>query len=186
MDRYFPYEFKKNNGLVFDQPAVYKLHFGSKYFIFKGKTLKGSVEQNLRDIDKNLWSPKPGHIFTKICEHIHKGRVMKCQVEVVLQTTDPNLFLNTEQELLIASEMDSSCLNTKFVSHIPKWLDQELANNKPVIKKPNKAITATIIPERPETTSAEVKNNPEADSKPSDKINKLLAAYKNLNGSKKA
>src|SRR4051812_31441270 len=110
MANIFPYEFKNTGDLVFDKPAVYKLYFGRKYFIFKGKYLKVSVEQNLTDINKILWSPKPGHIFMPVCDYIHKARPLKCKVEVCVQTEDPNLFLNVERQLLEDGRDDENCL----------------------------------------------------------------------------
>lgn len=124
MAQQFPYRFRDpDQELVMDQPAVYKLHFGNKYFIWKGKMLRGSLEQNFADIDKMYWRVvNPAHAFAPVISYIKKNSIRKCEVEVIIQTDDPRLLIKAEADALITGRDDQACLNAIFEPHIPKWL----------------------------------------------------------------
>jgi len=159
MAQIFPHKYRDpDQGFVLNEPAVYKLHFGKKYFIWKGKTLKGSVEQNFTDIYKlYLRSLVPAdHLFFPIVSYIRKARVLAAEVEVIIQTTDPKQLLQAEADALNTGRDDENCLNAVFEPHIPKWLAEALEQFKPAVKPgpakkkkapaSNKAITDTFTP----------------------------------------
>jgi hypothetical protein len=129
----FPYKFQDDSLVYTTDPAVYKLHFGSKYFIWKGLKFKASVEQNLSDIQKLIHRPPAAnHLFSAISSYLNRTTVKRCTVELVLQTDDVKQLLAKEQELLDQGRNDQNCLNVEFIPHIPKWMNQ--ANEVPVIK----------------------------------------------------
>lgn len=179
----FPYQFTSTPA-VLDHPAVYKLNFGKKYFIWKGKTLKGSIEQNCIDIQKLRFNPKPGHIFMPIVEAINKGRVMFCKVEVLIITDDLQQLLDKEKNELENCKRDLFCLNTVLEQHIPKWIAEQLATGKSEPKKDtrqNKAITATFPANEVVVRPTSKKLNQGSNSADG-KVNNLLAAFEKLNG----
>lgn len=195
MAQQFPYQFKNpDQKLVMDQPAVYKLHFGQKYFIWKGKTLRGSLELNATDIRKMLWgTPNPAHAFAPVIAYIKKARILKIEVEVIIQTDDLKQLLKKENELLAIGSKDAACLNTIYQAHIPKWLAEALNPVKaapigpvPVtdkVKEPtlNKALKTTFdqpvdkVPvTKPVKSTTAIKMAP-------GKLNKLQQAFQKLN-----
>lgn len=196
MAQLYPYQFRPApHDHVMFIPAVYKLHFGSKYFIWKGKTLKGSVEQNLTDIQKLLFRiHQPTHLFAPVVLYIRKARPLKAEVEVMVETEDPKLLLEVESRLLLAGEHDEACLNTVFTPHIPKWLAEALSftpakSGEPVfdkkrIEKRIEAIGDTFkvsadkVPvDKPVKPAGPVKTAP-------GKVNSLMDAFNKLNGGK--
>lgn len=183
MAQTFPYFYGDETRIFTDEPAVYKFYFGKKYFIWKGKSLKNSVEQNLADVYKLMWSPKIGHAFMPMVEYIRKYRVASCKVEVLVQTSDPRVFLKSEQDILKDGQIDPACLNQVFESQIPKWLEAELATYIPAKKTANKAITATMPVNHGNTSSGKEKQTVPDKKGPGD-VNKLLAAFDKANGSK--
>lgn len=180
MEHLFPYTIKNKDQILPDQPVVYKLNFGSKYFVWKGKTIK-SLEQNCTDIYKFVWKPKPGHAFMPMAAYIRKARILECLVEVIIQTEDPKLLIDTERSLLEAGKNDPHCLNEIFEPHVPKWLAEELTLIKPKTKKPNKAITDTFVKKDDKVYQPPVVKSPEPNKNSSQKVNKLLDALDKLN-----
>lgn len=182
MAQLFHYEFKNPAKVVNDKLAVYKIHLGSKYFIWKGKSLKGSIEQNFSDIQKLIWSPKPDHIFMPMIKQIKAGRVLSAKVEVMITTDDPKVFLETERKLLAEGKADVACINLIFEPYIPKWLQEQLQQKPaPVVPTRNKAITATLPVETAKPLPV-IKKSTGAETTGLDKANKLAAALGKLNG----
>jgi hypothetical protein len=184
MAQLFPYKIKHQDRYDLKLPSVYKLHFGpKKYFIWKGKTLAGSVEQNCIDIFKLLWgNPKPEHAFTPMVAHIKHGRTMECIVEVVMQSALPGEILKAEKQLLTTGKEDPNCLNTIFQPHIPKWMAEELGP-KAQVPRQNKPVRETFVPETNKVTQKEDRKPVATNTAPS-KLNKLVNAYSKLHGGK--
>jgi hypothetical protein len=182
MEPAFPYKLKNYDEAKADHPAVYKIHLGKTYFIWKGLTVSGSVDQNCRDIFKFSRAPKRGHIFMPMVEYIRKGRILSALVEVIIQTMDPQLLVDTEMKLLTAGSKDEYCLNENFEPHIPKWLQAKLDTIKPASKKPNKAITATKNKRYDNVPAAKAVNSSTPVKAASGKADKLLQAFANLHG----
>lgn len=137
----FPYQMAPEITGYTSEPAVYKLQFGRKYYIWKGKSFKSSVEQNLSDISGLLYKleKKVDHIFYPIVEHIKHYRVMECTVHLIMQTGVAANLVKAEADILEVAIGDPECLNVHFKPHIPKWLAEELSG---VNHEPNKAVEA--------------------------------------------
>lgn len=105
--------------------CVYKMYFGKKYFIWKGKALKQSVDNCAKEIDRSLrLGCKDNDIFEWVVEWIKKARVQMMEVEVVLADNNPLELLKTEYTLLQAGEGDLLCLNLSFEPYLPSWISQ--------------------------------------------------------------
>lgn len=159
-----------------NQPSVYKLFFGTRYFIFKGKLFPGSPEQNLSDIYKLRWArqQKIDHIFYPVVEHIKRTRVLSCTVEIILQTDDVHDLVEMERKLLQVCKEDPNCLNRHFEPIIPKWIAEQLSpvsigsgslpvkvdpvKSSPVQKK--EAPVGKIIPSTEKSKPVQPKNEP--------------------------
>lgn len=120
-----------------DQPTVYKLYFGKKYYTWKGKMLKHSVETVCNDIHRFIGRGcGPDHLLKKVLEHITRARVLFCRVEVLLQTDNLVQLIDFENKMLAAGKEDPDCLNVKFEAHIPKWISDHGQENESTQNKP--------------------------------------------------
>lgn len=122
-----------------DQPTVYKLYFGKKYYTWKGKNLNHSVETICNDVNRFIGRGcSPDHLLKKVLDHITRARVLFCRVEVLLQTDNLVELIDFENKMLAAGREDPDCLNVKFEAHIPKWIsdhgqdEKESTSNKPL------------------------------------------------------
>lgn len=81
------------------------------------------------DIERMVRSGmKPGHLFSKLIEHIIAADVSELEVEVLFQSEDAAEMLKYEHDLLKSEEHNPLCLNKHFIPHIPKWMPQESVN----------------------------------------------------------
>lgn len=186
MAHHYPYKLLNPNLEYTSDPAVYKLYFGKKYFIFKGKSFISSIEQNLRDI--NIQLAKPGnnisHLFWPIVEHIKKSRSlsMVCQVDLVCQTTGQAL-VDCERLILQAAQKDPACLNTIFTPHIPRWLEEEITGGTKPVKEPDQQVKSPLVKQQasidrivpPVVTKSIVEPKNEPSKSEQERIDKLLA-----------
>jgi hypothetical protein len=196
----FPHRFKNlDQGMDIMLPAVYKLHFGSSYFIWKGKTLRGSVEQNLKDLHALLYKKSnPAHLFAPIVTYVKRNRILEAVIEVIIQTEDPALLVQTERDLLEAGRNEKLCLNNVFEPHIPKWIAEALTPAAPVEpakpvepvrdilakqQKPaasNKARRATMDKSADRYTDKKPDNSTEAVKTAPGKFDKLREAFSKI------
>lgn len=186
----YPYIFRTDiSNIDTSMPALYKIHLGSKYFIWKGKSLKKSVEQNMFDIEKLLRrSEQPSHLFYPAIIHIRRGRPARAEIEIVLLTEDPELLIAAERDTLADAREDKNCLNTIYEPHRPKWMDEGVAPREvPSVKKQparNKPITDTFKVPSDRHTIPVINQGSVKPPKATEKVNSLVDAYKKLNGAK--
>src|SRR5437763_15857 len=103
--------------------CVYKLYFGTHYFITKCLRLHQSLQNFSVQIDRDLRNGvKDGSILTNVIKHIHRSRVIAMTCEVVLAPDDAFELLLKERELLKAGKDDEKCLNYYFDVTLPKWI----------------------------------------------------------------
>ena len=123
----FPYTFKEPYGSV---TCVFKLWFGSKYFIFKGMKLHASAENLSIQIHRELNKPKEDSILFKVVAYVKRARVTTMTVELIHDTDDPVELLKVEYEQLQDAKDDPNCLNTRFVNndYYPRWIPQTAIN----------------------------------------------------------
>lgn len=134
-----------------DQPTVYKLYFGTKYYTWKGKNLKHSVTVICKDISRfQANGCPPDHLLKKVIDHITRYRCLFCRVEVLKQTDNVTELLEFENLTLQKSIEDPECLNIKFEAHVSKWMIDHGQQLPALINKKNenKPITDTLsLPE---------------------------------------
>jgi hypothetical protein len=114
--------------------AVYKIWFGTRFFIWKGKSFSQSVETISVMIDRarRLHYDDKTNFLHLVVKHIIRNRVTKGVVEIMsiadFDDTDWLKFLKDEQNLLTAHMNNELCLNNNFVAHVPKWMGQDITN----------------------------------------------------------
>lgn len=138
------------------QPTIYKLTLGSKFLIWKGKSLRQSVDTLCRDIDRLIGRTVPDdHLLSKAIEYVTRHRIVMCKAEALFQTDDLAELINYERDALINSKENTDCLNVNLEPHIPKWIGEAMSLPAKVDMEPvteeitpasNKAITDTFIP----------------------------------------
>lgn len=147
-------------GAYTDQPTVYKLIFGKKYYIWKGKNLRHSVETICKDIGRFVTNGcNSDHLLKKVIDHVAKNRVMFCKVTVLLQTDNLTELIDFENLILKQSENDPDCLNVKFDAHIPKWILDPGHGDKSKTTQ-NKPITGTFSSGKVQTPASVDKIKP--------------------------
>lgn len=140
------------NGSYNADPTVYKVIFGTKFYIWKGKNLRQSVEIMSEDIDRFLRKGiDQKHLLAKVINHITRSRVISCRVEPMLQTDNLAELIEYERTELINSKENPDCLNQVFEPHIPKWIGEVLSTVKEtdqeavkIVQIENKPLRATI------------------------------------------
>lgn len=123
----FPYTFKDDYP---SNTAVFKLWFGSRYFIYKGLHFKATVERLSSQIHWERSREKENSILSKVTAYINKARVTNMTVEVIFASDAIAQILMVEYESLQKAKKDPNCLNTSFVNteHYPKWVPQVAIN----------------------------------------------------------
>lgn len=167
----YPFNIK---GDYTDQPAVFKMNFGKKFFIWKGKSLTHAVETTCKDIDRFLRKGiPPGNMLENVLHHIQnstgKARILTCQVDVLVQTDDVAELLRVEKLTLEKFCGTNLCLNMTCDQHIPKWIQEEL----------NKAISGHVAVSDVSTHRIQGKNTVAVpENKPQSKSALMLALAK--------
>lgn len=110
--------------------CVFKLVFGTKYYIFKGLKIEKTVENLSKQIWKELNNPKEDSILFKVIAYIQKSRVTMMKVELIKESDSIVDLLMTEYEALQAAKNDVNCLNTRFFNneYFPNWIPQSAVN----------------------------------------------------------
>jgi hypothetical protein len=123
----FPYTFKEPYQSV---TCVFKLWFGSKYFIFKGMKLHSTAENLSIQIHRELNRPKEDSIMFKVIAYIKRARITTMTVELIHETDAIGELLMVEYEQLQKAKKDLNCLNTRFTNneYYPKWIPQVAIN----------------------------------------------------------
>lgn len=112
--------------------AVYKIWFGERFFIWKGKSFLQSAESISVMIDRarRLHSNDSSNFLYNVVAYINKNRVTKGLVDIVaiadFDDTDWLKYLQIEQNLLTAHKNDTKCLNNNFVAYVPQWMGSDI------------------------------------------------------------
>lgn len=110
--------------------CVFKLIFGTRYFIYKGLKISKTVENLSAQIHKELNNPKENSILFKVIAYLHKSRTTLMRVEVIEESDAIVDLLMTEYNVLQAAKKDVNCLNTRFYNneYFPNWIPQSAVN----------------------------------------------------------
>lgn len=116
-------------------PAVYKVWFGDRYLIWKGKSLMqsaiilaDSIERYIR-LEKN----EPESWLFKVCRFIKKYNIDKATIEVMdcdlikegtKSQIDVYRMLKVEQSLLDEVGNTYKCLNNNAQAYVPAWMEE--------------------------------------------------------------
>jgi hypothetical protein len=106
------------------KPVLYKIHFGSKYYLHKGKTLRESADKLLYDVFRGMISPKaPTEAYRYIIEYCkQKTSLHKVSIEILLNS-DPKKILAAEDKFYIKMKGDADSLNNLSVPpYKPEWM----------------------------------------------------------------
>lgn len=106
-------------------PCVYRLSYGGKYVIVKGKTLAGSLffiqkGYGWFDVVEKKDSALYGHFYT----HIKETTAGRFRVRVLLKTANTYALLKREQNELDKGRYDQNCLNNNTEGYIPQYNEQ--------------------------------------------------------------
>lgn len=139
--------------------CVFRMNFGTKYFIWKSPGLKASLETMCRDLDRKVNSGcKPEDLFCKLVTHCKRYRAYDFTVQVLFESQDHNELLEAEGMLLEAAKGDQHCLNSVFEPYKPKWILETPTQNK--------APRATITPAEVHTVQKSDISRPAEDLPP--------------------
>lgn len=188
-----------------DKPCVYRMNFGKRYFIWKGKNLQHSLKTISKDLGRNTEKlPSEENLFYSMAAYMKRFRVFHITVDVLLETDDHQELLNFEQRELARCQGDPDCCNTVFVPHVPAWMAAapvkipapEIKKAQPVKETSNKApepteetlpdivpVKAEKVSQKPEKSAPPVPSH-EVDM-PDFDIDDISALIDNLNSGKK-
>lgn len=119
------------------ESAVYKLSYGDRYVIIKGKTLTGSIYlfergyaafvsagggqgRNQGGEGQKQWDGTNTFYF-KFYSYIHNNPKLPFKVEVLLESNNGYQLLKREQQELNASIRDKKCLNSNVEAYVNKY-----------------------------------------------------------------
>lgn len=119
------------------ESTVYKLYYGDRYIIVKGKTLTGSIYLIERGYAAFISAgggsgnksggqgQKEGDgkntFYFKFYSYIHDNPKLQFNVQVLLESNNPYELLKLEELQLRASIRDKKCLNNNVTAYIPKY-----------------------------------------------------------------
>lgn len=115
--------------------CVYKVFFGTKYLIWKGKRLLQSAEMLAAGIERyiRLGQNDPESWICHVCKHIVATRCMRAKIEVIdsdfvpdgsVSAIDVYRMLKLEQQLLNEATGDSKCLNNNTQAYVSQWMEE--------------------------------------------------------------
>lgn len=119
------------------ESCVYKLYYGDRYVVVKGKTLAGSIYLIERGYvafiaagggtgrgrggeGQKEWDGTNSYYF-QFYSYIYDNPDFSYKVEVILETNDAYRLLKTEYLVLKSCLKDKKCLNSNVTSYIPKF-----------------------------------------------------------------
>jgi hypothetical protein len=122
------------------ESCVYKLFYGEKYIIVKGKTLSGSIYFILTNGYSKFLAAGGGrgnknggtgqkewednnNFYKKFYTWIKRNN-LSFKIEILLETNNPYQLLKAEQVALNMSIKDKNCLNNNVTSYIPKFREK--------------------------------------------------------------
>lgn len=115
------------------ESCIYKLYYGKKYVIVKGKTLSGSIyliEKGYANFI-TAWGGVKGKecddvnsYYKKFYIYIHKNPKLQFKIEVILESNNGYELLLKEHIELNLSMHDKKCLNNNVESYVPKFREK--------------------------------------------------------------
>lgn len=115
-------------------PTVFKVYFGKKYMIWKGKSLLQSCQYLAESIERytRLKKDIDTDYLYHVCNHIKKTRCIMATVEVIdnafvrnikgAESVNGYALLVAEQKLLDKAKNDELCLNNNAEAYVPAWI----------------------------------------------------------------
>jgi hypothetical protein len=142
-----------------NEPCVYRITAGRKFFIWKGKSFTQSIDQVCEDLSRKILAPpeklKQTDFFYNLVKHMKKHRVYTIVIDFLFSSETTTEVLNFEKAELAKSLVDPDCCNTNAEPYFPKWAElPKITAYKPVKKEvalPEPEIKEIIDPE-PEKT----------------------------------
>lgn len=115
-------------------PTLFKVHFGKKYLIWKGKSLLQSCQFLAEGIERyiRLLKNDDTDYLYHVCNHIKRTRCISATVEVIDNSFMRNIrgaesvngyaMLVAEQKMLDRASKDPDCLNNNEAAYVPQWI----------------------------------------------------------------
>lgn len=103
-------------------PAVYKLWYGQKYIIVKGKTIGGSlflIERGFSWFNKKM--DNNGILYRHFYSYIKSKPSLSFELEIILKSADALCILKKEQDELDKARYDRYCLNNQIEAYLPQY-----------------------------------------------------------------
>lgn len=121
--------------------CVYRIDFGNKFFIWKGKEFPKCLDAFCSDVEWKIFNPekcKEGDRMFEIVQHIRKYRTYLLYIKPLFCSEKPLEILDFEKNELLQHQEDPNCCNTIFEPHIPAWISGEAnkASGEAVLPKP--------------------------------------------------
>ena len=110
--------------------CVYRLTYGDRYIIVKGKTLTGSIyliEKGYANFISSWGGPEgketdeTNDYYKKFYTYIFKNPKLPFKVEVLLESYNGYQLLKKEQQELNAAIRDKKCLNSNLTAYVNKY-----------------------------------------------------------------
>lgn len=117
-------------------PTVYKVYFGKKYLIWKGKSLLQSCQYLAEGIERYIRKQKSDDTdyLYHVCNHIKRTRCIMATVEVIdnsflrtikgAESINGYAMLVSEQRLLDKHSKDPDCLNNNAEAYVSNWIKE--------------------------------------------------------------
>ena len=118
----------------FSVPSVFKVFFGKKYLIWKGKSLLQSCEMLSESIERYIRLQRniDTDYLYHVCNHIKRTRCIAATVTVIdnefirtikgTESINGYAMLVAEQKLLDRASKDPDCLNNNIEAYVPNWI----------------------------------------------------------------
>lgn len=116
-------------------PTVFKIFFGKKYFIWKGKSLLQSCQNLAESLERYIRLKKDDDqdYLYHVAKHVRRTRCLSGTVKVIdndfirvikgVDNINGYAMLIAEQKLLDAAKRDPEmCLNNNVQAYIPGWI----------------------------------------------------------------
>lgn len=106
--------------------VLFKLSFGGKYLIIKGRSLAGALVMFVNDF--NSFDPgstrAKNHFYTHMYNHILSADSGRFRVKIISSAEEEDSFyelLKNEQKALDAARYDPNCMNNQMEAYLPKY-----------------------------------------------------------------
>lgn len=111
--------------------AVYKIWFGQRFLIWKGKSFLQSAESIATLLERALrLGVDSTNFLYHVAAYVKRARVIRATIEIVdiadFDDKDWMKYLQKEQQLLTAYKNDPDCLNNNFIAYVPEWMGSDV------------------------------------------------------------